>query len=472
MPEGVLSLSRTLENESRKALNLQSGLVREPRRLYLSDRMSTLRALKLHSIDGAQDLQKNPHLGNIPRGKIGRAPLDTSSGRAEAMAQFNRGRDREFAEELARLSKTIGGHLAQGGSVPDGLWSSFDNLNVNRVFFRKSEDEALSQSRLSVGPGAYLNPKFEARGGTTFGSGGGGHGASGRTQAQLQAVDRIKHRESSFRVTKDFSAIEQDHLQRLFEEFGRPPCAYSRGERNYEEHLEKFGYRHIQIFPRRSFEEVKERVHASLKKNSFKEVGESKYWREVGVHGAEGCRHAGFASSTQPRAPRWDLGRRIEERAPTPPPGPEEGGSEPYEYRSIGNQIDSEKKDRGSVTFTKAGAAGSTLTIAEQLANLTPTSTTYRPSHSLTRLRPLAYPWRRDNGEVADDKESSMLGPGAYEATPMSGPQVDSRRRSNNAGSMPKAWSKRLPRELEPVTEKYASTAPLPPPPRLLPLQP
>jgi len=303
-----------------------------------------------------------------------------------------------------------------------------------------------------------------------------------RTYAQLEATERIKHQECSFRTSKDYGAKEVEHLQRLFEDIGRPRFSYTRGDRDYEEHLEKYAYRHIQIFHRRRLAEVKDRVDHCLKYNRFHEVDEAGYWAHVSkarqgpsASAPLPSMFSGGAASVDPtkgRAPAWVLGSRLEARAETPPPGPAQGGSEPYDYRSIGKQVSSEKVDPGNVPFTRAGAAGTSLTIAEQIALLTPTPTTYTPKVDYTIERVKAYPWARNDNAEGIRPQAISAGPGSYEATSMRGPQHDSKRRSDQMYSIPKRWTGRLPRELEPVKEKYGAADPPPPPPLLPKLQP
>jgi len=487
MPEGVLTMARVLAEEAKKSQNISAGHVREPRRLYEAERMHVLKQLGLNSVVGGRaDVGKNKHLGRFPRGQQGGRPtMVKKDGGKRARDKFNAGRDKEFAEELVRLTTTIGHHLAHDeGRVPDSIWSSFDNLNNNRRFLCKSEDEVGSQTRNTVGPGSYLKSEFVLPKGGRM-----GHGqavAPRRTVAQLEAESRMKHRESSFRTSKDYGKKEQMHLQRLYEELGRPRFTYTRGDPDYEEHLDKFAFRHVQIYPNRAFGDIKDRVHNCLKLNKFSEVGEGEYWAahrkqepDLSLPNPGALRHVhsqpSASDSTKRRAPSWELGQRLPERVPTPPPGPREGGSEPYEYRSIGRQIESSKPDRGTAAFARAGAAGSMLTIAEQLANLTPTSTTYRPrdTYLSTKERPRSFPWKHDHGDGGEIKlADAIVGPGSYEAASMTGVQHDSTRTTRPALSMPKAWTMRLPRDLEPLQEKYGAPAPLPPIPQLVPLAP
>ena len=156
------------------------------------------------------------------------------------------------------------------------------------------------------------------------------------------------------------------------------------------------------------------------------------------------------------------------ERVPSPPPGPAEGGSEPFDYRSIGQQITSDKRNSGGARFPRAGADGATkLTPAEQIALLEPTSTTYTPQIQLTRPRVKAYPWKRAEGDAIIDHTAVLVGPGSYEHSSMMGAQFESQRQNNDAYKWSTVWTERLPRHLEPTTEKYASSDPLPPPPKL-----
>jgi hypothetical protein len=471
-----------LEEDAKKARNISAGHVREPRRLYEAERLHVLKHLGLNAmLGGRADVGKNKHLGRFPRGRQGgRAGMAQADGGQRAREKFNAGRNKDFAAELVALTSTIGHHLAHGGGVPDGVWSRFDNLNTNRRFLCKADDEVGSQTRNTVGPGSYLKNDFALPRGGRMGQA--QAAAPRRTEAQLAAEDRMKHRESSFRTSKDYGAKEATHLQRLFEELGRPRFSYTRGDANYEEHLDKFAFRHVQIYPGRLFGDIKDRVHNCLKLNKFSEVGEGGYWaarrKQPPALATAPARLSGARSplpfdATKARAPSWELGRRGADR--TPPPGPAEGGSEPYEYRSIGRQVESGKPGCGSAAFARAGAAGSMLTMAEQLATLTPTATTYRPKDTYisTKERPRSFPWKQDHGDGASVKlGDAVVGPGAYDAASMTGPQHDSTKTSRPALTVPKAWTQRLPRDLEPLQEKYGAAAPLPPIPKLKALAP
>jgi len=507
-------MARTLENEAKKAMSVDLGHVREPRQLYKGDRMHTLHTLKLSAIEGPKQLERMKHVGNFARQRQkpkGLVSMDIKRGRGKAIAKFNKGRDDDFAEKLVQLTVQIGTHLAGDGHVPDGVWSEFDNLNNNRRFFRKTEVDLASTTRSVVGPGSYISNEFQLPQGGRLSGGTAHDGGAHRTEAQLAASDRMKHQESSFRTSKDYGPQEQEHLQRLYEELGRPRFTYQRGDRDYEEHLDKFGYRHIQIFHRRSMAEVKDRVHHCLRFNRFKELGEGDYWDAYRNHkqpdiahflasapaglggglagagdiGAGAGRGAGSVgrggaplpslSATRPRAPAWGMGAKLPERERTPPPGPAEGGSEPYDYRSIGRQVDSEKPDAPGMGFARAGAAGSTLTIAEEIANLTPTPTTYTPKVAVTMERVRAFPWARSDGEGSMVPDVSILGPGSYEApTLFTGKQFDSTRPNHLNPTVPfaRGWTGRLDRSLEPIKEKYGNAAPLPAPPNLRDLVP
>ena len=136
---------------------------------------------------------------------------------------------------------------------------------------------------------------------------------------------------------------------------------------------------------------------------------------------------------TLARAP-WTMPGRPKVRTPSPPPGPAEGGSEPYDYRSIGQQITSDKRNSGGARFPRAGADGATkLTPAEQIALLEPTSTTYTPQVAITKPRVKAYPWKRAEGDAIIDHTAVLVGPGSYEHNSMIGTQYESQRRSNDA---------------------------------------
>jgi hypothetical protein len=237
-----------------------------------------------------------------------------------------------------------------------------------------------------------------------------------------------------------------------------------------------------------------------LRFNTFHEPGEGSYWKAFKggkektagrtpsasssaaaaaeeEQAAYGGRSGLEKNPTMPRAPAFAMGGRIKERVPTPPPGPREGGSEPYLYRSIGKQVSSEMKDPLTVAFTRAGAAGTTMTIAEQIALLTPTSTTYTPKVDFTKERVRAYPWKKGDGGEAKIDLSGVIGPGAYEQPSMLGPSMfDSTRRSTDLAATPwgksQVWTGRLPRELEPIKEKYGKAAAIPPPPPLRSLHP
>jgi len=101
------------------------------------------------------------------------------------------------------------------------------------------------------------------------------------------------------------------------------------------------------------------------------------------------------------------------------------------------------------------------MTIAEQIALLTPTPTTYTPMVGATKERPLAYSFRK--GVEVERVELGTVGPGSYEPSKLK--QDPSSRWTSSL-----VWTGRLPRELEPVKEKYTSAAPFPPPPKLEPL--
>jgi hypothetical protein len=513
-----LSLARTLDTAARKSTSLDTGsMIKEHRRLYEADRMHVMKVIGVHNKDHAPKVEKMNHLGSFARTRQSNLArtMPRPRGKAKALARFNSGRDKAFADELVRLTTRIGTHLAQDGHVPGGVWTEFDNLNNNRQFFRRSDSDHLSQSRHTCGPGTYdtIGRKRTPPGGKL--SGGSGGASRRRNEAQLEAMDRMKHRESSFRKTKDWGPRESGHLQRLYEELGRPRGRLSRGLRDYEEHLEKFAFRHIQLYPRRSLEDVKDRVDQSLRFNKFLEIGEGDYWgtlRETQLkqralrHGVTGLNPAppmasgrggmldgedggedgeedalsrmsqktGAAGTgviydpTLARAPAWTMPGRPKVRTPSPPPGPAEGGSEPYDYRSIGQQITSDKRNSGGARFPRAGADGATkLTPAEQIALLEPTSTTYTPQVAITKPRVKAYPWKRAEGDAIIDHTAVLVGPGSYEHNSMIGTQYESQRRSNDAYKWSNVWTGRLPRHLEPATEKFATSAPLPSPPTL-----
>lgn len=505
MPEGVLSLARTLETTARNSVSLSTGtMVHEPRRLYENDRMHVLRIIGVHNHHHTPKVEKMNHLGSFARSRKSNTAttMKQPRGKTESMTRFNAGRDESFAEELVRLTTRIGSHLANDGHVPGGVWTEFDNLNNNKKYFRKSDSDYLSQSRPCCGPGSYeinksTKPRPSKQNSTGFVA------PRRRTEAQLEARDRMKHRESVFRKTKDWDVNELGHLQRLYQDLGRPRGQLIRGLRDYEEHLEKFAFRHIQVYHRRSLEEVKIRVDESFRFNKFLEIGEREYWgtlretqakqrvqKYTGLAAPASVRSGTFEegelspySSNKvgasvsgvtfnpalPRAPAWSMAGRPVVRTPSPPPGPSEGGSEPFDYRSIGQQITSDKPNVGGVKFTRAGADGATkLTPAEQIALLEPTSTTYTPQIQLTRPRVRSYPWKRAEGEAVIDHTSVLVGPGSYETnSSMFGKQEISKYRSNDGKPFSTAWTARLPRELEPVKESVATSAPPPSPPKL-----
>lgn len=249
-------MSRVLEQEARKSLSLNSGKVREPRQLYAAERMSILKQLNLHDdmATVATQVERSKHLGAFARnGRKTNPP--PSNGRAVAIQNFNAGRDAEFGDNLARLSKDIGDHLARDGHVPAFVWTEFEGLNNNRRFFRKTEEDLTSSTRNVVGPGCYETNNMKLPPGGKIS--GGNAPVRWRNDAQLEATDRMKHKESVFRTSKDYGKQEQGHLERLYEELGRPRFSYKRGDSNYEEHLEKYAYRHIQIYHRRNLDDVK-----------------------------------------------------------------------------------------------------------------------------------------------------------------------------------------------------------------------
>mmetsp|Transcript_16830 Transcript_16830/g.21846 ORF Transcript_16830/g.21846 Transcript_16830/m.21846 type:complete len:490 (+) Transcript_16830:120-1589(+) len=487
MPEGVLSMVKVLEYEGSKALLLDSALVREPRRLYMGERMNALKVLKLHTLDDHIEQKKSKHLGSFARSRKVKQSFEKRSGLKDSINRYNSGRDKEFSNELVRLSNEIGNHLSQGTEVPLHVWSSFDNLNNNRKFFRKKESDMKASSRDTCGPGSYYKginetidqlPKggtFISKETTTI---------RDRNDAEIEAEKKMKFRESSFRKTKDFSKDELEFLQRLFNEFGRPKFPFKRGNKNYEEHLEKFAYRHIQIYHKRNLDDVKKRVHDSFQYNKFHDIGEKDYWKIVKKDNLDKIKDKEQPNllnhkSTENRAPAYSIRSKnnvnisssssLEIKEDDQING--SGSNESYDYRSIGKQISSEKPDAGSVTFTRAGAAGTMMTIAEQIANLTPTPTTYKPNHNYVKDRIKAYPWKRGDGNESMVGSISITGPGSYEAPSMTGIQYDSTKKTHKTYSLSKTWSGRLPKELEPIKEKYAAgDINLPPIPKLTPL--
>jgi hypothetical protein len=255
MPEGVLSMARVLEQDARRAVSLTSGKIREPRRLYEAERMAILKQLNLSDdAKSVTQVVRSKHLGAFARRSRNGSTKVPKNGRVSAIEKFNAGRDAEFGDNLARLSKTIGDHLAENGHVPDGVWTEFEGLNKNRRFFRKTHDDATMATPHAVGPGSYQTKVDIAPGGKISGA---DAPVRRRNDAQLEATDRLKHKESIFRLSKDYGTKEQGHLERLYEEIGRPRFSYKRGDRNYEEHLEKYAYRHMQMYSHRSLNDVK-----------------------------------------------------------------------------------------------------------------------------------------------------------------------------------------------------------------------
>lgn len=138
--------------------------------------------------------------------------------------------------------------------------------------------------------------------------------------------------------------------------------------------------------------------------------------------------------------------------------------------RSIGNQILSEKSNPGTTKFSHS--MGTTMTIAEQVANLTPTATTYNPKFAVVKPRVSGGAWKHDEGGVLVDQRT-LVGPGSYSLPSMIGPQFDSSRtNSNQPIKFSSSRTGRLPRSLEQIAEgpRSASGAPIPKPPKLQPI--
>lgn len=140
------------------------------------------------------------------------------------------------------------------------------------------------------------------------------------------------------------------------------------------------------------------------------------------------------------------------------------------DYRSIGNQVSSEKSNAGNVKFSHS--MGTTQTIAEQVANLTPTATTYNPKFALVKPRVSGGAWKQAEGDVSVDLKN-FVGPGSYSLPSMMGPQFDSAHiNSNHPIKFTSSRTGRLPRSLERITEgsATATNVPIPKPPRLQPI--
>ena len=154
MPEGVLSLARTLDTAARKSTSLDTGsMIKEHRRLYEADRMHVMKVIGVHNKDHAPKVEKMNHLGSFARTRQSNLArtMPRPRGKAKALARFNSGRDKAFADELVRLTTRIGTHLAQDGHVPGGVWTEFDNLNNNRQFFRRSDSTICRRAATRAG---------------------------------------------------------------------------------------------------------------------------------------------------------------------------------------------------------------------------------------------------------------------------------------------------------------------------------
>lgn len=458
----VYSLVKSLEAEAIKAGSLETGGKRNPRRMFEGERVKILKQLEGDAVKESL-VQTTKHLGAAARmnaSSPGSVVMKEHSSISQAVKHYNSSKDRDFAEELVHLSKEIGkGLSSEHGNVPANVWRQFDKLESNRRFFRKevAELESGSQSRSVCGPGSYSVDSHRVVPGGKLPSSSRDDDMSGKSSAQREAVDRIRSSHSSV----VWSNEERHHLQRLFEELGRQKRGhFVRGDEFLEELLEDYARRHTLLFSDRSRKSVKDKVWECLCLNRFKEEGETKHWRALKASGGRA------ASPNERTTPAWSMGRRIDS---TSIPS---ASFETYDYRSIGKQLSSEKPDASSATFGRAGAAGTTLTIAETLARLGPTATTYHPQYTQTHHRSLAYPWKQEEGAGMSTDSSPFVGPGSYEAPQPLGPQAESHRRNPVVVSVPRTRTGRLPLESEPRHAKYSAAISLPPPPYLPPLPP
>jgi len=481
-----VSQARALEHAER-TVSLEYPCMRKSGDMYLTERLEMFRALKLHSKDVTPPVNKSKHLGRAARRRTRTVPGLEST--AKARERFNAARRNDYAHQLTSLTQSIGDSLMKDNTVPVTLWAKYDKLNADRRFQPKEEHtEAEVGAGLSTcGPGAYLkhhdfktpHGRFgrEAR----FGEGGKG-GKSRKTAAQSEAIDRIGH------PAPDWPAKERQHLQRLYDEFGRPARP---GRRTYDEHLDNFVVRHTAIYPHREAIDVRRRVDEALRLNKFREPGEGDYWRHVGTQGKPKERAVkslpGFTGTLEdttgssrdprlPRAPSWVMGERRTERYSPPAPGPREGGSEPFEYKSIGDQLLSNNRTASGVVFSRVprDPDSSKLTAKEEVDRLEPTATTYTPKFTAVHASiPVATLKGRDalNTENVNEKYDAVRGPGSYEVRGSMGLQADSSKRSNKVLADMKSgtWTGRLPLDLEPLPAKFApaSKLELPPEPKL-----
>lgn len=320
MPENFASMIKTLENDALKLTSSDSCGNREPRKMFLDDRLRILKSLKLYGVESSKSFHKsNPHLGKGARIRAyDTGHIKCPRSKSEAAVFFNRGRSSAFGAEIVRLSKAISSHLESGdGSVPSTVLKEFSTLSTNPIFLQKNEHDHMSQSHVTCGPGSYDLHDPGPSGGSRFSK------CSNITEnkfpARQEAADRIKRRPSCFRTSTDWGVSEQMALQRLYEEFGRPR-GYVRGDFNYEEHLDKYAIRHRALYRNRSIEQIKERVHHCFKLNRFSEIGEMGYW-DMLKSGNE---------VKQSKGP-WALsGHRNDEKPHDEVPT---GDGEPYAYR-------------------------------------------------------------------------------------------------------------------------------------------
>jgi hypothetical protein len=242
-----------------------------------------------------------------------------------------------------------------------------------------------------------------------------------------------------------------------------------RGREDYEDYLARYAHRHAAIFTHRTCDEIADRVHDCLLNKRFAEPFESVYWTAARSRRRPLSRSE--PSSSIQSSPAWSMTFKHTPKPQTPPPPPEEGGSEPFiDYRSLGEQIESTKSNSMGFTFRKTGDNGaSRRTVAEEIAVLGPTPTSYYPRIDLTKQTPRTFTFKQSYGsDSINDKYAALVGPGAYESRSSIGHQVLSDKANTHGSKFSTAWAGRLDVSLEPHTSQQFSTkVDLPPEPVL-----
>lgn len=164
------------------------------------------------------------------------------------------------------------------------------------------------------------------------------------------------------------------------------------------------------------------------------------------------------------RAPAHAIANRQPPRMQTPVTSMQDGGSEPFQFRSMGDQVMSQLPTAPSARFSHAGMDVEKMrTPAEQAARRMPTCMTYRPRKEVVLPKAPSHSLGPSlRSEVLRNKANCLAGPGAYRHVSAVGKQTESHSTNNHAARFNKARTGRIPIDWEPVEEKYEKKCALP----------